>query len=307
MVKRIRVPQTVAKLLQAASNVRSRGEIHWSNSKGKYVKANNRTVADEAQVLRFLEQHPDQTTWERAIKHLGPGVPRPAAMLPQASASAQVNIDQLVAQIEQYKAGADRNAQAMLDQGQKVLDGLAPVSQLIDDVQQIQSRLELSEQRSTADIGGIKEDIRQLQDHFQELKDKFGQTNDETLAQAIAFDKDLIARLERIQQQLDNLQGLREEIQRMQSEGMFNQTLIPAVSNYPVWGYTFAAVLVAIAAGLLVTYLAGRNDDQWLNIPFPDIVWGLVAGAALFAALFVLIWSEAEADINVRTNASRGG
>ena len=105
MVKRIRVPQTVAKLLQAASNVRSRGEIHWSNSKGKYVKANNRTVADEAQVLRFLEQHPDQTTWERAITHLGPGVPRPPAMLPEVSSTAQADVAKLEELINE--AGAD--------------------------------------------------------------------------------------------------------------------------------------------------------------------------------------------------------
>ena len=296
MVKRIRVPQTVAKLLQAASNVRSRGEIHWSNSKGKYVKANNRTVADEAQVLRYLEQHPDQTTWERAITHLGPGVPRPPAMLPEVSSTAQADVAKLEELINEYKAGNDRVSQAMLDQQQKVLDGLAPVPQLLDTVQQLRSSLEQSDQKHATDISGIRDDIRQLQDHFQELKDKFGQT-DEALAQAIAFDPDLIARLERIQQQLDNLQGLREEIQRMQSEGVFNHTLIQAVDS-PGIGEIVFLTIAALLVGIVVTAYAVRDGGQWLSIP--DIVWGVLALTIAFLFFYVISWSIAERNVRVR-------
>ncbi len=298
-MKKVReVPKVVVNFLQRASALvgRNREEIHWSQSKRKFVKANNRTLASEDQVLKYLQDHPDETTRQRAIIHLGPGVVPP--VITDATGSARAEIARLTASIDDWKSGTQRNAESLHEQGLEALRQLALISQLLGSIQQGLDADDAVSQKISKGIDDLRDNILKIATQLKEQESKFGQT-DQKLAESIAFNQQFADLLREVQQQLEDLE---EKMDRLRAQEAANSTYVQA-GYIPGWGITLFLAVTALIVGILVTALAVRDNGLWLNIP--GIYWGLLASAIVFLGLYTWVWHQAERNAQLFSQSGR--
>lgn len=286
MSKVSQVPSAVVSFLrQASASVgQSRGAIHWSSGKKKFIKANNKTIADESQVLEYLNRHPDQINWERAIMHIGPGVPPPAGMLANVG-SPGVEISALEDLVEKYQAGVQRNHEELLNQTGEVLRQLGETNQFLVKVGPQLTNQDQASQQLVTEISNLQDKILGVAEQLKNLEGEFG-SNREKLAEAVAFNTQLHDLLTEVRQKLQDLEDRVGQMNDAQRATFVRTTASSA--SYP----SLTVSLLALLAGIVVTMVAIREEGQLLDIP--AIWWGIIALTIAFFSMYAWIGRQAE-------------